>query len=285
MTLNEKTVRIHDLNVNFLEDGQDNQRALLLIHGGIGSARQHWGVIMPTLAEDDFRVFAPDLPGFGKSDSLPKMRTSEMINWIKDFLDYHEIEQAVVVGNSFGGLLARLFAAAYPARVPALILLNGGGVPDMPGFMRILERIPGISTILFSLFGNIGTSPNTLKRMLHHQELLTDNFLREARAAKSGYSRLLRMFIGSPMPAEQVPIVPTLILWGTDDQMALLPEAEAIKDSIPGATLTEIKDCGHMPQLETSDVFIWQVNTFLEKLSRPIRGQQSSPGILPTLPS
>jgi pimeloyl-ACP methyl ester carboxylesterase len=93
------------------------------------------------------------------------------------------------------------------------------------------------------------------------------------------------MFVGSPMPKQQAPIVPTLIMWGTDDQMAILQEAEAIKESIPGAALTEIKDCGHMPQLETSDVFVWQVNMFLDKLSRPARGQQASPGILPTLPS
>jgi 2-hydroxy-6-oxonona-2,4-dienedioate hydrolase len=284
MASEEKIVKINGLNVRFLEAGTANQRALLLVHGGIGDARLHWEPAIGALA-DDYHVLAPDLPGFGKSDLLPHMQTEAIVQWIKAFLDSQDIQQAVVIGNSFGGLLARLFAATYPAHVPALIMLNGGGVPDMPGFLRAMERVPGIGQGIFYLFGNIGTSAGTLKRMVHDQTLLTDQFLKEVKAARGGYSRLMRTLIGSPMPKAQTPIVPTLILWGADDQIATVKDGEAIKSSIPGAVLTEIKDCGHMPQLETMDVFIWQVNTFLEKLSKASAAARSGPGILPTLPS
>jgi len=114
--------------------------------------------------------------------------------------------------------------------------------------------------------------------------VLTDDFLKEVKSAAGGYARLMRMVVSSPMPKAQAPLVPTLILWGANDRVATLKEAEAIKASIPGAVLTEIADCGHMPQLETMDVFVWQINTFLEKLSRPTQPRRSGAKILPDLP-
>jgi pimeloyl-ACP methyl ester carboxylesterase len=283
MEIAEKSTQINGLNVRFLETGEGKARTILLIHGGIGDARLHWEAVMTALGED-FHVLAPDLPGFGQSAALPRMRTEAMIQWIKSFMSNQNIEQAVVIGNSLGALLVRLFAANNPQLVPAVILVNGGGVPDLPGFFKVLERIPGISQIIFSIFGNVATSPTTLKTMFHNQEFLTEDFLKQAKSAGGGYARLMRMFVSNPMPKNQTPPVPTLILWGANDQLATVKDAEAIKASLPGSTLTEITDCGHMPQIETMDVFVWQINTFLDKLSRPTQQRRPGAGMLPNIP-
>lgn len=278
MPLTEKAITLNGQTVNFWEDGQNHERTLLLVHGGIGDAHLHWSVAMPILAEN-FRVLAPDLPGFGKTALLPSMKTEVLMDWLGAFLKSQNCEQAVVVGNSFGGLIARLFAATHPAQVPAAVLVNGGGVPDVPGALRLIERIPGLSQALFYLFGRMATGPGMLKRLLHIQTMLNEDFQRNARAAGSGFAQTMRMLVGSPMPAQKNPIVPTLILWGANDGFAPLKEGKAVKNSIPGATFVEIAECGHMPQLETPDVFVWQINTFLEGLSRPARAQ-SGPRIL-----
>ncbi|MEO8607028.1 MAG: alpha/beta hydrolase [Chloroflexota bacterium] len=283
MGISEKSTQLSGLNIHFWEAGEGHPRSLLLVHGGIGDAYLHWEPSIEALAED-YHVLAPDLPGFGKSDVLPKMQTEAMLQWIKDFLENQGIGQAVVIGNSMGALLVRLFAAGNPQLVPAVILMNGGGVPDLPPVFRILERIPGVSQGVFYLFGKTATSPATLKDMFYGKELLTEAFVEQAKNAAPGYARLMRMFVGSPMPKAQSPLVPTLILWGANDHLATLKDGEAIKASIPGATLTEITECGHMPQLETMDVFVWQVNTFLEKLSRPTQPNRPSAGMLSNLP-
>ena len=75
-------------------------------------------------------------------------------------------------------------------------------------------------------------------------------------------------------------MVPTLILWGANDGFTPLAEGKAVKDSKPGAELVEIADCGHMPQLETPDVFAWQLETFLTKLSRPSTSKREGAKIL-----
>src|SRR5690349_19095174 len=197
MEITEKSAQINGLNVHFWEAGEAHARTLLLIHGGIGDARLHWEPSIEALAEH-FLVLAPDLPGFGKSDVLPKMQTDVMLQWIKKFLDNQGIEQAVVIGNSLGALLVRLFAAGNPQYVPAVILANGGGVPDLPPAFRILERIPGVSQGIFYLFGKSATSPATLKDMFHSKEFLTEPFMEQVKSNAPRYARLIRMFVGSP---------------------------------------------------------------------------------------
>lgn len=270
MNASEKAVLVDGLRVRYWEAGETEAKTLLLLHGGLGDAQFHWGTVMSGLA-DHFRVLAPDLPGFGGSQPLPRNRTETMLHWIKAFLDALKVDQAVIVGNSFGALLARLFAANSPTYVPAVILVNGGGVPDIPGFFRMVERLPIVSQLLFGALGKRATSEATLKEMIAVPDVLTAEFYAQAAQAAPGYAQFMRMLVSSPMPAKQNPMVPTLILWGANDQVATLKDGKAVQASIAGSQLVEIAECGHMPQIETADVFIWQVNTFLDRLSRPTK--------------
>lgn len=284
MALTDHMLTVEGLPVHYWEDGDENSRTLLLIHGGIGDAELHWRPVMPILAET-FHVLAPDLPGFGQSALLPQMTTDAILNWMKAFLEALKTDQAVVVGNSSGGVLVRLFAAGNPKYAPAVVLVNGGGVPDVPPALKTLARIPGASNLMFALFGRMATGPGMLRNMIATPALLTDHFQARVKDAAKGFNAILRMLITSPMPTAQRPLVPTLILWGAEDKFTPLSEAQAIKASIPDAALVEISDCGHMPQLETPDVFVWQINQFLDKLSRPAKSAGAGPRTLTNPPS
>jgi pimeloyl-ACP methyl ester carboxylesterase len=279
MSPQEKNIRIDGLNVHYWEDGEDQSRALLLIHGGLGDARLHWEPVLPILAET-FHVLAPDLPGFGGSESLPVNRTDVLLHWIKTFIDIHQLEQVVLIGNAFGAMIVRLFAAANPKYAPAVILINGGGVPDLPGFLKLVQKIPGLSTVIFNQFGKMMTNPTALQRLVHIKLVLTDSFYADAKNASHAFGRMMQMLVSSGIPAERTPLVPTLILWGVEDTLTPSADREAIKASIPASVLTEIADCGHMPQLETPDVFSWQITTFLDRLARPSTATKAGPKLL-----
>ena len=279
MTIEGKTILIDGLKVHYWEAGDDQSRVLLLIHGGVGDAKLHWEPVLPILAET-FRILAPDLPGFGGSEALPVNRTDVLLHWVKSFIDAHQLEQVVLVGNAFGALIVRLFAAANPKYAPAVILINGGGVPELPVFFKIVDKLPVLSTVIFAQFGKMMTNPPALQRLIHIKSVLDDKFYAGAKSASHPFSRMLQMLVSSGLPAERTPIVPTLILWGIEDTFTPATDRGAIKDSIPGAVLTEIADCGHMPQLETPDVFSWQITTFLEKLARPQTAAKAGPKLL-----
>lgn len=282
MVIQEKTLTLNNLTVHYLEAGADNGRVLLLIHGGLSDARGAWAATMPLLA-DEFRVIAPDLPGFGKSTPLPDASVIGVNLWLKTLLDSLNIDQAAVVANSFGGLFARLFATSEPGYVPALMLVNGGSIPDIPSVFGMIARLPLVGSLLFQIIGRQTASAKSLKRMVHMQEVLTPQFIRSAAGNASNFSRLMRGVASHAIPEKRTPSVPTLILWGMEDQLAPLEEGKRIKNSIPGAKLVEIEACGHMPQLEAPEVFVWQVKQFLLQLSRPRKSSQGA-GQLSELP-
>jgi pimeloyl-ACP methyl ester carboxylesterase len=275
MMIDEKTITLNGSQAHYLEAGEAQGKALLLLHG-LGTARLNWEAAIPLLAEH-YRIIAPDLPGFGASAALPNMRLQDLNQWLKALLDTLDVQQAVVVGNSIGGLVARLFTAGEPQYAPALILVNGGAVPSLPPIARAIASTPFLGDLVF---GRMATSQGSVNRMVHVESVKTPDFMQQISASGKGVAGIIRMLARDPMPSATTPPVPTLLLWGADDALATLAEAEKIKASIPGSILSPIADCGHMPQLEAAEVFTWQIHQFLENLSRPPKPESRGAGML-----
>lgn len=115
---------------------------LVLLHGASGSWT-HWIRNVVPLA-DQFRVLAPDMPGFGDSTAAPASHTADALA----DLVAHALDAIVpgpepfdLAGFSFGGIIAGLVAARVGARVRTLILLGAGGLAlpkaPMPPLLRV----------------------------------------------------------------------------------------------------------------------------------------------------
>jgi len=104
-------------------------RPLVLLHGASGSWT-HWIRNVLPLAKD-FRVLAPDMPGFGESDVPPEPHTADMLaGAVASGLDVL-VPPPVdldLAGFSFGGIIAGLVAARLGPRVRTLVLLGAGGL-------------------------------------------------------------------------------------------------------------------------------------------------------------
>jgi pimeloyl-ACP methyl ester carboxylesterase len=266
--IHDRTALVGGLPVHYWEAGEENGRALLLLSGGIGDAELNWQAVIPQLAET-YHLLAPDLPSYSGSAALPVMSVEALVEWLHSFLNALNVEQAVVIGSSLGALVARLFAAAYPQHTPAIILINGGAIPHTPPLIKALARIPGASSLLFQMMGRSATSSSSLGGMFFAKGLVTDAFVQRSQATAPNFARLMRGMLAYPIPPEQTPAVPTLLLWGANDAMATLEDAEALHKAIPGSRLAQIADCGHLPQLEAADVFVYQVDYFLDHITRP----------------
>jgi abhydrolase domain-containing protein 6 len=270
MTLLEQTITVNGQPIHYWESGDPQERALLLLHGGWGDAQQNWEHIIPTLAQE-YRIIAPDLPGFGQSGLLPDMQIATVLGWLKAFLDALEQEKVVIIGHAFGALFARLFAAAHPQNVSAVILVNGGSIPALPGFFRTLARVPVIGNLVYGSMAKSVYSRGALKRAVHNQKIVTDELVNSAATNTPIFTHYLQMSAAYPIPENQTPKVPTLLLWGVEDTEFTIDEARRIQAQIPGAQLNEVEACGHILQLEEPDVFVWQIRHFLRELDRPRR--------------
>src|SRR2546427_3126975 len=126
MTLQSGMIRLGDLNVHQLHGGSG--RPVLFIPGLGSSGYLEWRFNLEPAAAVH-RVFAPDLPGFGRSEK-PRARYGipYFTRFIERYMDGRGLRSAAVVGASLGGRIAIELALKHPQRVSKLVLVNSLGL-------------------------------------------------------------------------------------------------------------------------------------------------------------
>lgn len=234
--------------------------ALLLLHAAGGDAYTGWHWIWDDLARD-FTVIAPDWPGFGQSQAMPisQVNLSSLAGWVEDLREVLGLEKLSIVGNSFGGTSARLYAAQYPARVERLAVINGAGLPA-PG-----APLPAIAEIVASgkVSGPDDVAREVLKLMFHDQNLLTPQLMAELSADMLTIMSILGKLGASPLPQHTMPKAPTLVLWGEGDRFAPPTVGQALAAELPKATFKGLPNGGHLPQIEQPAAVVAALRQFL----------------------
>lgn len=257
--------RIGELQVRLLEAGQQGMPEMLLIHGGLGDANLHWHRTLADLGES-FHVYAPDLPGFhDASDALQEPSIPHLMQWMNALLRDLNVKKVFLIGTSLGALLARFYAAHHPDMVAGLVLVGGGAIPRLPGVVRGLLRVPGISHVFYGYRYRHVYSHAALRRALYQQDLLTLYTDQTLTRASIGFMSLFRTMLAEPWPAQQTPECPTLIVWGKEDRLASPREGRRLLEEIPQAKLLLVDKAGHMPMLERPDVFNAAAAAFFKK--------------------
>ena len=243
---------------------------VLLIHGsGPGvSAWANWRLTIPALAAGR-RVIAPDMVGFGFSERPAGIRYN-MDTWVAQavgLLDALGIEQADLVGNSFGGGLALALAIRLPKRVRRLVLMGAAGVsfPITPGLDAVWGYQPSIANMrkLLEVFA--------FDRTLMSDELAE---LRYKASIQSGFQEAFESMFPAPRQngveslasrEEDIRALPheTLVVHGREDQVIPLSNSQTLAQWIDRAQLHVFGRCGHWTQIEHAARFAQLVENFL----------------------
>ncbi len=234
---------------------------LLLLHGGCGDAAVHWERVWTSLA-DHFTIVAPDLPGFGASPAITPSSFANLVTFASDLLKSLGADgPTTVVGNSFGGALARLLAANHPEQVGALVLADGGLIPRIPLWTAPLIAASGLNPV-FDLIRGIAYSPRGLERMVANPATLTAELRTRMAADAEAFVASMRQTALESVPALDVPTQPTLILWGAEDHLTPPRVARTVNQQIPGSRVVVMIGAGHMPMLERSAAFVREIVAF-----------------------
>ena len=142
--LGKKLCKINGKCIEYATAG-DGDPAVLFIHGGGSVNMDSWDKVY-SLTKKLTRVFAYNRFGDGNSDQVNELQTGKrVVETLRQLLQYNKvIAPYVLVGHSFGGLYANLFARLYPIEVAGVVLVESSH-PDQAGMMRekrgILETI------------------------------------------------------------------------------------------------------------------------------------------------
>ena len=242
---------------------------VLLIHGsGPGvSAWANWRLTIPALASH-FRVVAPDIVGFGYTERrVDDYSLDAWTQHVLGVLDALEIDQAHVVGNSFGGSLALSLAIRHPDRVRRLGLMGAVGIdfPLTAGLDAVWGYEPSVeamSELLRIFTATPATGLDDLARLRYEASIRPG--VHEAYAAMFPSPRQRWVTALSHDEALVSGITaPTLIFHGREDRVIPLATSLRLLELIPDAQLHAFGNCGHWTQIEHAEEFNRLLRDFL----------------------
>lgn len=267
-------ITVDSTKIHYQEFGEGANPTLILIHGYTASAYV-WQTAAPLLANAGFHVIAVDLLGFGYSEKPVWFDYSinSQARVLSRFMNRLGIGRATIVGSSYGGAVAATLALDYPERVEKLVLANAV-INDDPKNHPILRlaSIPVIGEVITPFLVDSKAfvkmrMRNTIAPANHH--LINDerisNVRRPVNAADAHHSVLAtsRNWHAERIERDASLInQPTLIIWGEQDTVIPLENAYKLYNSILHSRLFVIKNCGHVPMEEKSDIFAELVSGF-----------------------
>ncbi|MHB8599244.1 MAG: alpha/beta fold hydrolase [Ktedonobacteraceae bacterium] len=216
---------------------------LVLIHG-LGGSAEAWVQLMPRLSKE-YLVYAPDLPGFGKTPLAPEGYTIRThVLYLRRFLDALGYPQVALVGNSLGGWIATMFAAEYPERVEHLYLLNSAGLQREEGHSPHATNRKEAQRSMEYVMGR----PFPVK---------LPGFVLDA-VVNNSQTPAYRGFIEHYDKQEELDLLlekvkaPTTIIWGTADGLFPLTCAYDFHNGIVNSKLILLPGIGHVPQAQAA---------------------------------
>ena len=255
---------------------------LVLLHGfTLGHSTLTYGPSIAPLAKH-FDVIVPDLPGYGSSDPLPGVYSTESyIHFLEGFLDALALEEVCLVGFSKGGAISLGFTLHYPERVSKLVLVSSyalSGAVHVPLLPYLALRTPGLAQVVWRSLRSVkGLLPLYLKNLVFGDaDNVTDKLIAEIREplSKEGSEQAFMTWMRGEMGplhlktnyADRLPELrtPTLLLHGTKDLVVPARRAKRAADLIPNVHLELLRGCGHWVPREAPERFVDTLRTFLE---------------------
>jgi len=260
MMLQQTEIEVGGCKIGMRRGGQGER--LLFLHGAQGLNGHEPG--LEALAAH-FDVIAPDHPGFGQSELAATVDdVGDLALFYLDLLDVLNLDEVHVVGQCLGGWLALEIAIRNASRLKTLVLVNSAGL-RLNGVPRADMFACSEDDLLKLLFAGTGGSA-WLKAWRETPDV--EDIYDRNRAAAARYSWSPRLCNPKLDRWLHRVAVPTHIVWGREDRVIPPAYAEALKDRIPGATVTLVPDCAHMLHLEQPQAFVGEIAKFIRSAAR-----------------
>jgi pimeloyl-ACP methyl ester carboxylesterase len=239
----------------------------LLLIPGLGSTCATWDSVAGELSEA-FTLIMPELRGVGRSTAKrPARNLSHLVSDLIELLDYLQLDQTHVLGQSLGGIVAQRLAIDHPGRVNRLVLLSTGH--RFGEYTREIARLLGNALRYFPrdsyerTFELLGTSPYYLDS---HPEAM-ETKLRRAHNAGTPRKAIIRQLrclgLNDVAGRDYHILAPTLVLSGDSDSLIPPVYGERMADDIWNATFEVIPQCGHNMFTEKPHVVLPKIKKFL----------------------
>ncbi len=257
-------------------------RTILVIHGFRGD---HHGLLRVADQLPEMRIIMPDLPAFGSSEPFVdgEHNVEHYGKFISGFMSALDLgPRTVLLGHSFGSIVASHFAAVNPGAVYPLILINPIAAPALEGPKGIMTKLAvlyyqasaklprplGLAVLRNRAIVRImsitmaKTKDKELRRFIHGQH---DAYFSAFADRKSLLESFKASVSGNVAEVAEQLTLPVLLVAGEKDEIATLPNQHKLMKRLPDAKLEVIPGVGHLIHYETPETAAAAIRSFLEE--------------------
>jgi pimeloyl-ACP methyl ester carboxylesterase len=264
--LRQVTLAGRSVNYVDIDESKTAEPPVVFIHG-LGGCWQNWIENLPRIAQER-RCIAMDLPGFGSSEMpAEKIRISKYADTVVELLDAIGVQKPVdVVGNSMGGFIAAEIGIRHPDLCHSVVLVSAAGIS-----ITNLRRRPVLTTARITAavtnFVIMRRGSMVKRPVLRHAML--GYVLRHPTRIKADLAYQIMHGSGSPGFLSALDALtdydfrdrlgevkcPTLLVWGREDNLVPVEDADEFERLIPNARKVILDDTGHVPMIERPQTF------------------------------
>jgi pimeloyl-ACP methyl ester carboxylesterase len=259
--------------VCYIQGGNREGTPIIFLHGVLGDIHT-WRLTMKAL-EKDYRVFAIDLPGYGKSEKgahLP-MSISYYADLIKYFIKEERLDHPVIVGVSLSGHIVLYYAINYPETISKAAVVGSVGIDRQ---MRWYEEVQYANLWNDFVIKRVLT-PKKFKEIWTKQFVCTREYDDDYDEQvifhdPEEYQQLITSFNHSVSGIFFMSLrdlvkeikIPLLVLWGGQDSHHKVKDAFYLHSQVEGSKLAVSPHCGHLLMLDDPEFFDHALINFIE---------------------
>ena len=257
-------ININGINVHYRDEGNSNDSIPIVLIHGTGSSLHAYDIWSDNLKKNN-RIIRMDLPAFGLTGPFLSRdySISNYTTFLKEFLDSINIRQCILVGNSLGGEIVWRFALEEPLMAKKLILIDPGGYPVISKSVPIafkLAKIPILNKFLTYITPRFLVRAS-VENVYFDKSKVSDSLVNryfELSLRKGNRNAIIdRLRVSTTLTNGTKTYTsikkikkPTLIIWGSDDQLIPVENAYKFNNDITNSKLVVMQETGHVPMEE-----------------------------------
>ena len=248
-------------NIFYREINPKADKVLVLLHGWNTTGSQSWEVFLKEFENQNVRIIAPDMPGFGDKSKQPGQiwLAKDYANWLNNFLEEIKIQQKIfLMGHSFGGAVASNFTSNFKEKVEKLILVAPAIVRDKKQNLTKIQKITKFGKKIFKL--PIISSFYKISRKIWYKLIGSPDYHKT--------SGIMSKIMQKVIKDDQKEIVKkiqaqTLLCWGTLDTYTPYNEVKIVQNLIPNCQLETFNEINHGIHLHATKKLAKLVTDFI----------------------
>jgi len=240
---------------NYIEVGEG--QPIIILHGLMGGL-SNFDAVTSYFSNNGYKIIIPELPVY--TMSLLKTNVKAFANYLHEFIDFKELEDVILLGNSLGGHIGLYHTKLYPEKVRALVITGSSGLYESAMGSGYTKRSD--YEVIKKKAQDVFYDPEVATKDIVDEVYKTVNdrnkLIKTLAIAKSA----IRHNMAKDLPKMQTP---TCIIWGKNDTVTPPEVADEFNSLLPDSELFWIDKCGHAAMMEHPNTFNEILHAWLKK--------------------